>query len=273
MLGVSLTALFLLLGGFLWWQESQSRLKGAAIELLTQGEIQSSVLDAREVGRYDRAAIYFFSGATLCAFVASLTLGLGLSKAIVLSMISGCIAFLSVGRYRQSKLRDAKKEMQYYVPITMERLVMAVESGLDVISGIQTIVELEVSETEADRLDPVTKLLRRIINLTNEGMRFEDALTLVSRQADCSAVSHALVHLAVAYKEGGELVQPLRELSDSCQSMYQESVEEEIAKMPVKATLPLVLTFAGLIVLFLATPLVQVVTFVEKASFQKGANK
>jgi hypothetical protein len=43
-------------------------------------------------------------------------------------------------------------------------------------------------------------------------------------------------------------------------------VEEEIAKLPVKAVLPLVLTFAGLIVCFLTVPLIQVGSLTSKVS-------
>ena len=43
-------------------------------------------------------------------------------------------------------------------------------------------------------------------------------------------------------------------------------IEEEIAKLPVKAVLPLILTFAGLIVCFLTVPFVQVGAIASKVS-------
>jgi hypothetical protein len=58
----------------------------------------------------------------------------------------------------------------------------------------------------------------------------------------------------------------LKELSDATQTQYQESVEEEIAKLPVRAVLPLILTFTGLIVCFLTVPIVQVGASLEKFS-------
>jgi hypothetical protein len=81
-----------------------------------------------------------------------------------------------------------------------------------------------------------------------------------------SPVKHALAHLALAYKQGGEVVRPLKELSDATQTQYQESVEEEIAKLPVRAVLPLMLTFTGLIICFLTVPVVQVGASLEKFS-------
>jgi hypothetical protein len=83
---------------------------------------------------------------------------------------------------------------------------------------------------------------------------------------ECGAVRHCFIHLAVAHEEGGELVMPLKELSDSTQLYYQETVDEEIAKLPVKATMPLLLTFAGLILLFLTSPLVQVTKLFSSTS-------
>jgi len=72
--------------------------------------------------------------------------------------------------------------------------------------------------------------------------------------------------LGLAQAEGGELVRPLRELSDATQMYYQESVEEEIARLPAKAVMPLVVTFAGLIICFLTIPLVQVGAMMEKVA-------
>ena len=74
------------------------------------------------------------------------------------------------------------------------------------------------------------------------------------------------MHLGLAYKQGGEVVRPLKELSDATQTHYQESVEEEIARLPVRAVLPLLLTFTGLIICFLTVPVVQVGASLERFS-------
>ena len=101
--------------------------------------------------------------------------------------------------------------------------------------------------------------------LTEAGLPFSDALEYVAEKIESSPLRHAFIHLGVAHKEGGEIVAPLRELSDSTQLYFQESIEEEIAKMPVKATAPLLCTFAGLLIFFLASPLVQIISFIAKA--------
>jgi hypothetical protein len=70
----------------------------------------------------------------------------------------------------------------------------------------------------------------------------------------------------MAHRQGGEIVRPLKELSDATQTAYQEAVEEMIAKLPVKAVLPLVVTFTGLIICFLTVPLMQVAAIATKVA-------
>lgn len=170
---------------------------------------------------------------------------------------------VSEGRRRSASERG-RQSLHYYLPIVMERIVMAVESGLDIIPAIEVIVALE--RAESTLLDPVTTLFAEISRYSESGMRFSEALSLVESKVDSPAFKHALVHLGLAYQEGGEIIHPLRELSDSTQLYFQESIEEEIAKMPVKATLPLLCTFGGLIISFLTAPLVQVMMITSQAA-------
>lgn len=163
--------------------------------------------------------------------------------------------------YRGRKERRATrllKSMELNLPMTMERIVMAVGSGLDIVPALR--------EASSRVNDPVSALLSEVVDLAEAGLPVADSLRSVSRGVPCPAVKHCFVHLALAYQQGGELVRPLKELSDATQTYYQESVEEEIAKLPVKAVLPLVLTFAGLIVCFLTIPLIQVSSLTSKVS-------
>lgn len=165
-----------------------------------------------------------------------------------------------------------QRELEFYLPIVMERIVMAVQAGLDIIPAIKAVVDLEAHSARTDSLErvrsvlnPVSQLLKLVYQLTEAGLGFEQSLREVAAFVECSALRHAFVHLAVAQKEGGELVMPLRELSDATQLYYQESIEEEIARLPVKATLPLVCTFAGLIICFITAPLLQVMAMTSQA--------
>ena len=206
------------------------------------------------------------TGAALAAGLAFVA-GAG-PTALFYSFVGLCVGYLfGQSRYR-SRQQHTIEQIERTLPIVMERLVMAVQSGLDVTAGLQALIRIERKNEAANGIDIVTELLELVIQLTESGISFNHALREVADVVPCTALKHSFVHLAVAYEEGGELVSPLRELSDSTQLYYQELVEERIAKLPVKATMPLVCTFAGLIVFFITTPLLQVMELLSEVSLQ-----
>ncbi|MCO6430834.1 MAG: type II secretion system F family protein [Deltaproteobacteria bacterium] len=174
---------------------------------------------------------------------------------------------------RRRALLRYRRSIEFYLPIVMERLVMAAEAGMDILPAIAAVSRKDASQAVDNSAlpravrseDPVSELLLQALEMTERGMTFSESLNFVSAKTDCSALRHAFAHLAVAQKEGGELVAPLRELSDSTQIYYQESIEEEIAKLPVKATLPLLCTFTGLIVCFITSPIIQILGLTSEA--------
>jgi Flp pilus assembly protein TadB len=177
----------------------------------------------------------------------------------VLYLGLGVIAGEMAHRVKNQRARNREsKATDFFLPVVMERVVMAVSAGLDILPAL--------SDASRAGVDPVSKLFSRVIDLVNRGISVEDALKSIADGNEAPAVKHAFTHLALAHKEGGELVRPLRELSDATQLHYQEMIEEEIAKLPVKAVLPLVLTFTGLIVCFLTVPLVQVSSLTGKVA-------
>lgn len=185
------------------------------------------------------------------------------------------LGYLAGQMLQRRKERRYIREIEFFLPLVMERVVMAVQAGLDIIPALKTIAELDCpkqkegtppgKEGTTGAADPVSRLVGIVCRLTEAGLSFEQALRDVAGMVKCAALRHAFIHLAVAQREGGELIMPLRELSDSTQLYYQESVEEEIAKMPVKATMPLLCTFAGLIIFFITSPMIQVLTMTMKA--------
>lgn len=193
--------------------------------------------------------------------LAALTLSLQTTVALAIAIPSGLVLFKG-HRERANKERE-RERLTFYLPLVMERIVMAVEAGLDVLPALHTVYSLELENKS--ELDPVTLLLKEACDLAENGATLEQALKDVAAKVDSIGVKHAFIHLALAHRDGGELVQPLRELSDSTQLYYQETMEEMIAKLPVKATLPLVITFGGLIMCFLASPIVQILMMTSKA--------
>lgn len=193
-----------------------------------------------------------------------------LLAAVTLFFFSG--GYLVSRRVELSLQANIVRQIEFFLPLVMERIVMAVQAGHDVISAVRTTVDLELEKkTVIDRtasytIDPVTKLLSLVYKLTVAGRPFEEALKAVALKVECSPLRHAFIHLSNAHRDGGELVGPLKELSDSTQLYYQESIEEDIAKMPVKATMPLLCMFLGLVVGFLVTPMLHIISTTQSYS-------
>ncbi len=245
---------------------SSKELKGASRSLADDvlvGYRTQSIIGAKLMVRMSAAVVL----ACLLAF------GMGRSWGflVAVAVLVPSMALLIEGAMVRRASAAVTKEIDFFLPIVMERIVMAVEAGIDVFPAIKRVVEIEVGDTElkdsrvSSRIDPVTKLLELVVTLVESGRRFEDALKDVAAGVHSSALKHAFVHLSVATQEGGEVVKPLRELSDATQLYFQEQVEEEIATMPVRATLPLLSTFAGLILFFITAPLMQVLGMMSEA--------
>jgi Flp pilus assembly protein TadB len=183
---------------------------------------------------------------------------------MVLGFVVVQAAFYLFRRARErARERDEREALERMVPVVMERIVMAALAGLDITSGIQAIIELHDDQDSSREVDPVTRLLMQVMQRAEHGAGFAHALQSVAATVPSVAVRHAFIHLAVAHQEGGEVVQPLRELSDASQVFYQENLEEYISRLPVQATLPLLCTFSGLLLFFLTTPLIQVMELLQ----------
>lgn len=231
-------------------------------------------LTLKEQEEFIRLQRIFIFLTILTTLFARTTLGFySISGMLPLILIAASLSYLASRYYLAIAARNFLQLIEFHLPIVMERIVMAVESGLDVIPAIGVILELENKKgvmRDQSGKDPVTKILDIVYKLSQAGMPFEQALLDASSRIKSHALKHAFVHLGLAQREGGELLGPLRELSDATQLYYQESIELEIAKMPVKATMPLVLTFAGLMIFFISTPLVQISNITEGAISHEG---
>jgi Flp pilus assembly protein TadB len=209
--------------------------------------------------RISRTQIYYWiAGAVLFVSFRGLTSSAQPLELVLFSGLGGLAGEMFFRRAKGVRSRREIRKMEFYLPVVMERIVMAVSAGLDVLPAM--------AEASKGGVDPISKLFERVVELAGKGITVEYSLRTLANQSNCPALKHAFVHLALAHKEGGELVRPLRELSDATQSYYQETVEEEIARLPVKAVLPLVLTFTGLIICFLTVPLIQVSSLTSKVT-------
>ncbi len=179
-------------------------------------------------------------------------------KVAIIFIIAGSLLIFLRSYLISQRKEKINLSFQYALPLMMERLMMTIESGQDVISGLKLIVTQD-SDIGSSK-NSLLKMFAKVLDCTEQGLTFTQSLREVSAECPVAAVRHSLIHLALAYEQGGELIVPLRELSDATQLQYQELVEERIAKLPVKATIPLLLLFAGLIILFVTPPVLEVIT-------------
>ncbi len=231
-------------------------------------------VERRRYAIYSKVFPFLFAGMVL--MIKSIFASSTIPSTLALLVASLSIGYLiQKAGYRKRKAQHIRN-IEFFLPVVMERIVMAVQAGLDIIPALKAIMDLDAGKSEGKggfvgshrQKDPVTRLLGMVVELTESGLGFEESLRSVAENIGCVALKHSFIHLAVAQKEGGEIIGPLKELSDSTQLYYQDSIEEEIAKMPVKATMPLLCTFAGLIICFITSPLIQILTIGAKTTLK-----
>ncbi len=149
---------------------------------------------------------------------------------------------------------DEEKGVLLNLPMTLEKLLIAIQSGLDVVPALQVV------STTPELPNPASRAFQQVVLLIEGGAAVEAALEQVASASRSIPLKHVLLHLKVAHSRGGDLTFPLRELADATQVTYEQTIEEEIAVMPIKATAPLLCTFLGLLIIFLTGPIIGVVT-------------
>ena len=200
-------------------------------------------------------------------------------KVFLISLIFSAAFYLISNSIQKSNVRAELKRMDFYLPIVMERILMGVQASLDILPALYSACEIEKTERETlsnreraaepthvtRNSDPVTSLLRDVCSFTEKGSNLEESLRMVAASSRSACLRHSFIHLALAYKEGGEVMTSLTELSDATQLNFQESTEEDIAKMPAQTLLPLLFTFTGLILVFVTSPIIQVLSLTSTA--------
>jgi len=246
-------------GALLLWLTARRSADSAVSLKLVAGEEQPEPDEQEAKGApvRQRYALWIVWGAAFVAIRNILGLSAGVGEAVFFGM--GALAGEMAQRVkRESAHKRMLRRTEFHLPNVMERVVMAVGAGLDVVPALQ--------EASRNSDDPVSESMREVVQLSEGGMAVRDALAAVSGRTSSISLKHALVHLGIAHEQGGEIVKPLKELSDATQSHFQETIEEQIAKLPVQAVMPLVVTFAGLIICFLTIPLMQVGSITRKVA-------
>ena len=129
-----------------------------------------------------------------------------------------------------------------FLPLVVEQVAIGVSSALDIGPCLSHITHMA---TVRDSHNPVTEMFVHVEKLIKSGLNLEDALTEVAEVNGISDIKHAFMFLGQCAKHGGEISRQLQELADSIMVQRQMAVEAKITALPVKATGPLAMVFAG----------------------------
>lgn len=170
-------------------------------------------------------------------------------------ILGALIGFIFPMSWLERQIRFREEDVMYFLPLVIEQVAIGVSSALDVgpcLSNIVTMAE------ERDSHNAVTEMLAHVDKLIRSGLSLEDALVEVGDANGTTEVKHAFMFLAQCSRHGGEVSKQLQELADSVMVQRQVQVEAKITALPVKATGPLAMVFAGFFALLFAGLVVRI---------------
>ena len=149
----------------------------------------------------------------------------------------------------EKQIRKREEELMYYLPLVIEQVSIGVSSSLDIGPCISNIVYMA---NERDSHNPITEMFVHVEKLMRSGLNLEDSLIEVGTASGAVETKHAFMFLSQCAKHGGEITKQLQELADAVMTARQVQVEGKITQLPVKATGPLIMVFAGFFGLLIA---------------------
>lgn len=157
----------------------------------------------------------------------------------------------------ERQIRTRQEDILYYLPLAIEQVSIGVSSALDIGPCLAHITQLAY---ERSSHNPVTEMFVHVEKLIRSGLNLEDALVEVGSASGIPEVKHAFMFLAQCARHGGEVTKQLQELADSVMMQRQVAIEGKIAALPVKATGPLTMVFAGYFALLFAGLIVRLLS-------------
>jgi Flp pilus assembly protein TadB len=140
------------------------------------------------------------------------------------------------------RMRERKEEILYLLPNFVEQISICLSSSLDVWSSIDQAVEMNIVR---DSISPLTVVIVRAANLMRVGLTANEAFVAAGKECGVLELDHVLRFLAQCGTHGGEVSKQIQNLSESALLQHHIEVDKKIKALPVKATFPLFLVFAG----------------------------
>lgn len=179
------------------------------------------------------------------------------------SLIAAYLCLVAVLYYLRFCRIDFEREILFQMPITLESMVLLVESGLGILPAIEQLVKMQ--ERQGQR-NPVGRILGLVYRIAAGGIPFSQALEMVASSIEIRAVRHVLLHLDVSSAEGGRLVPALRSLSDHAHQEWKLGVETRVRRLENLVVFPVFISVMGLMLLTAAVPIVPLVEFAKSLS-------
>ena len=172
-------------------------------------------------------------------------------------LAAGTVGWILPQYVLDKKIQFQEDEILYYLPLVIEQISIAIGSSLVVGTAISHIVK-----TAEDRnvYNPVVELFAQAQDLMRSGYSLEQSLSSISELVKIPEVEHCFMFLSQCSLHGGEISRQLQELANSISTEHHIRIQGKIQGLPVKATGPLGMVFAGFFCMALSGLAVQLLT-------------
>lgn len=160
------------------------------------------------------------------------------------------IGYIGTLSYLDRKIAGYQDEIRRLFPGVVDNLLVLVSGGLSLPSAILSLVALH--EEHGD-YDPAMTLLSRVVFHAQKGLSLEEAFLEVANKLDIMEVRQTFKILAQCERLGGNVKDQLTAVADSLLFHRQVNIDEKIAALPVRASVPLAMIFGGFFAFLFAT--------------------
>ena len=240
--------------------EDIKRMSGTAVAKKQRtDDISRKLFRAGFYSAADRRKFFIVQSAIFVTAIVAIPIGMQMvlhkpaltAAGLVLGALIGYAMPIS---WLEKQIRKREEELMYYLPLVIEQVSIGVSSSLDIGPCIANIVHMA---NERDSHNPITEMFVHVEKLMRSGLNLEDSLIEVGGASGAVETKHAFMFLSQCAKHGGEITKQLQELADAVMTARQVQVEGKITQLPVKATGPLIMVFAGFFGLLIAGLLVR----------------
>lgn len=162
------------------------------------------------------------------------------------------------------RIRQRQQNIEYELPYTIDLLSLAIESGLDLVGGIQKIVE-------KSRPTDIIVEFKMFLADIKVGKSLEEALSEMADRVQVLSFFSFVSSLIQAQRLGAEIGPTLRSQAEMMRYQRMILAEERVNKLPVKLLIPLVFfIFPSITVLLIGPSLIQLNEKMSQGSHLMG---